>query len=126
MSEGTQVAQSAADVVLLCSALGAILELIDISHAAHRRIVLSFSWSFLYSLFAIPLAAGTFVWARILAEYAELGEMVGVLCVVGIALRSGESTFGGQSLIRLWLKIRAVSGKSGLVEWHDWSLEVVG
>jgi P-type E1-E2 ATPase len=43
MNNGTDVAQSAADAVLVRPALSGILVLIDLSQAAFRRIVFNFS-----------------------------------------------------------------------------------
>lgn len=87
MNNGTDVAQSAADAVLVRPALSGIFVLIDLSQAAFRRIVFNFSWSFLYNTFAILLAAGAFVNARIPPQYAGLGELVSVLPVILIALQ---------------------------------------
>ena len=87
MSEGTDVAQSAADAVLMRPALQGILVLIDLSKAAFNRIVFNFAWSFVYNIFAILLAAGAFVNARIPPEYAGLGEIVSVLPVILVAVQ---------------------------------------
>ena len=87
MSEGTDVAQSAADAVLMRPALQGVLVLIDLSKAAFHRIVFNFAWSFVYNVFAILLAAGAFVNARIPPEYAGLGEIVSVLPVILVAVQ---------------------------------------
>lgn len=87
MNSGTDVAQSAADAVLVRPALTGILFLVDLSRAAFRRIVFNFSWSFVYNTFAILLAAGAFVHARIPPQYAGLGELVSVLPVILIGLQ---------------------------------------
>lgn len=87
MSGGSDVAQTAADVVLVRPVLTGILVLLDLSRAAMRRVVLNFAWSFLYNLLAILLAGGAFVHARIPPQYAGLGEIVSVLPVVLIALQ---------------------------------------
>jgi heavy metal translocating P-type ATPase len=97
VNEGTDVAQSAADAVLTCPALTGILVLIDLSRAAFLRIVFNFSWAFIYNLFAILLAAGAFVNARIPPQYAGLGEVVSVLPVIAIALQLKYTRFGKQS-----------------------------
>ncbi|EHK18731.1 uncharacterized protein TRIVIDRAFT_44069 [Trichoderma virens Gv29-8] len=83
--EGTDVAKSAADVVLMRPNLAGILTVIAVSRKAMRRIVFNFGWSFVYNLFAILLAAGAFVNARIPPEYAGLGELVSVLPVIAAA-----------------------------------------
>lgn len=82
---GTEVAQSAADVVLMRPDLNGILVAIAISKKSTRRIAFNFGWSFVYNLFAILLAAGAFVTARIPPEFAGLGELVSVLPVVAAA-----------------------------------------
>jgi len=87
MNSGTDVAQSAADAVLVRPALDGVLVLIDLSRAAFRRIVFNFAWSFIYNTIAVLLAAGAFVNARIPPEYAGLGEIVSVLPVILIALQ---------------------------------------
>ena len=87
VNEGTDVAQSAADAVLVRPALGGVLILIDLSCAVYRRICFNFGWSGVYNLFAILLAAGAFVDARIPPAYAGLGELVSVLPVIAIALQ---------------------------------------
>lgn len=89
MNEGTDVAKSAADVVLMRPSLSGILIAITVSRKSIHRIAFNFGWSFVYNVFAILLAAGAFVHARIPPEFAGLGELVSVLPVVaaGILLR---------------------------------------
>ncbi|KAF2443926.1 heavy metal translocatin [Karstenula rhodostoma CBS 690.94] len=89
MNEGTDVAKSAADVVLMRPSLSGILIAITISRKSFHRISFNFGWSFVYNLFAILLAAGAFVHARIPPEYAGLGELVSVLPVIaaGVLLK---------------------------------------
>jgi heavy metal translocating P-type ATPase len=86
ISSGTDMASSAADIVLIRSDLSCILTLIVISKAAMNRVKFNFTWSFVYNLFAILLGAGAFVNARIPPEYAGLGELVSVLPVIGVAV----------------------------------------
>ncbi|GMG48313.1 unnamed protein product [Aspergillus oryzae var. brunneus] len=83
---GTDVAKSAADVVLMLPSLLSILTMINISKKAVWRIKFNFGWSFVYNLFAILLGAGAFVDARIPPEFAGLGELVSVLPVVFAAV----------------------------------------
>lgn len=87
MNSGSDVAQTAADVILMRPYLGGILVLLDLSKAAFHRIFFNFAQSFVYNLFAILLAAGAFVNARIPPQYAGLGEIVSVLPVILIALQ---------------------------------------
>ncbi|EON98444.1 putative copper-translocating p-type atpase protein [Phaeoacremonium minimum UCRPA7] len=86
MNEGTDVAQSASDVVLMRPALSGILTMIAVSKKSIHRIAFNFGWSFVYNLFAILLAAGAFVHARIPPEFAGLGELVSVLPVIAAAV----------------------------------------
>ncbi|KAF7190570.1 P-type cation-transporting ATPase [Pseudocercospora fuligena] len=87
MSTGTDIARSASDAVLMRPNLASLLTLMEISQATHRRIVANFVWAFTYNLFAILLAAGAFVNARIPPQYAGLGEVVSVLPVIAVALQ---------------------------------------
>ncbi|KIW38200.1 copper-translocating P-type ATPase [Exophiala oligosperma] len=84
---GTDIAQSAADAVLVRPALSGIIILMDLSKAFFRRVVFNFSWSFIYNTFAILLAAGAFPNARIPPEFAGLGEIVSVLPVIAIGMQ---------------------------------------
>jgi len=89
MNSGTDVAQSAADAIVLRSDLQSILTLIDLSKAFRRRVVFNFGWSILYNLFAVLLAAGAFEslgGVRIQPMYAGLGELVSVLPVIAVAV----------------------------------------
>ncbi|OTA05363.1 hypothetical protein A9Z42_0060220 [Trichoderma parareesei] len=83
--QGTEIAQSAADVVLMRPSLAGVLTVIAASKKSMRRIAFNFGWSFVYNLFAVLLAAGAFVDARIPPEYAGLGELVSVLPVIAAA-----------------------------------------
>jgi Cd2+-exporting ATPase len=86
MNEGTDIAKSAADVVLICPGLGGILTIISASQKSLNRIRLNFGWSFVYNLFANLLAAGAFVGTRIPPAFAGLGELVSVLPVIAVAV----------------------------------------
>ncbi|KAJ5362023.1 hypothetical protein N7541_002867 [Penicillium brevicompactum] len=86
MNEGTDVAQSAADVVLMRPALAGILTMMNASRQAVNRIKFNFLWSFVYNTFAVLLAAGAFVNARIPPKFAGLGELVSVLPVIAAAV----------------------------------------
>ncbi|KAM0273929.1 hypothetical protein ACHAQH_008133 [Verticillium albo-atrum] len=86
MNEGTDVAKSAADVVLMRPALGGIVTAMVISKKSIHRIAFNFGWSFVYNTFAVLLGAGAFVRARIPPEFAGLGELVSVLPVIAAAV----------------------------------------
>ncbi|KAI1791898.1 heavy metal translocatin [Ganoderma leucocontextum] len=86
--DGAGVAASAAaDVVLTHPSLAGLLTLLALSDAVARRIAANFVWSAVYNFFAILLAAGAFVRARVPPAYAGLGEVVSVLPVVLVALQ---------------------------------------
>ncbi|KAI4165532.1 MAG: hypothetical protein LQ342_000944 [Letrouitia transgressa] len=86
MNEGTDIARSAADAVLVRSSLKDLLGLLDLSKAFFRRVAFNFAWAFTYNTFAILLAAGAFPNFRIAPQYAGLGEIVSVVPVVAIAM----------------------------------------
>jgi heavy metal translocating P-type ATPase len=98
--QGSDVAKSAADVVLMTARLHDVLILLDISRAAYRRIMMNFLWSALYNAAALLLAAGAFTSvmaeARIDPQYAGLGELVSVLPVVLIAFQMRWRNYGKQ------------------------------
>jgi cation transport ATPase len=90
-TDSSDVAKSAADIVLMTTRLHDILVLLDISRAAYHRIILNFVWSGVYNVSAVLLAAGVFTGllqeARIDPQFAGLGELVSVLPVVFIAFQ---------------------------------------
>jgi Cu2+-exporting ATPase len=87
MNSDSNVAQTAVNIILMRLCLNDILMLLDLFKAVFHCIIFNFVWSFVYNLFTILLAAGAFVNARILLQYAELGEIVSVLSVILIALQ---------------------------------------
>lgn len=86
VNEGTEIAQSAADVVLMRPALTGILKILDLSRAFHRRVIFNFAWAVIYNVFALLLAAGAFPGVRVSPQFAGLGELVSVIPVVVIAM----------------------------------------
>ena len=87
VSSGTDVAISAADVILLNPANihKSVETIFKVSESSFRRIVWNFMWSFVYNLFAILLSAGAFVKFSIQPQYAGLGEMVSITPVILVA-----------------------------------------
>ena len=87
VSSGTDVAISAADVIMLCptNIHKSVETIFSVSERSFRRIMCNFAWSFLYNLFAVLLAAGAFVKFSIRPEYAGLGEMVSIVPVIFVA-----------------------------------------
>lgn len=94
MSSGTELARSAADVVLTTANLCGLLTLIDLSRASMRRVVLNFVWSFLYNVLAVLLAAGAFtsIGFRLEPQYAAIGELVSIIPVILVAFQMKWST----------------------------------
>lgn len=82
LNEGSDVAQSAADVVLMRPDLSLLLTMMNVGKVSVRRIKFNFIWSFVYNTFAVLLAAGAFVHARIPPQFAGLGELISVLPVI--------------------------------------------
>lgn len=87
ISKDIGTAESAADVILVRPSLRLILDLIDFSRDASRRIKFNFAWSATYNLVAILFAAGAFVNVRLPPAYAGLGEVISVLPVILVALQ---------------------------------------
>ncbi|KAF3939107.1 hypothetical protein ABW19_dt0206160 [Dactylella cylindrospora] len=81
----SDLTRGVADVILL-GGLDGLPTLLDLSKRTFHRIGFNFLWSAVYNLFAILLAAGAFVKARIPPAYAGLGEIVSVLPVIIAAL----------------------------------------
>lgn len=92
MNEGSDVARTAADVVLMRPELSGLLCMMNASRVSVNRIKFNFGWSFVYNTFAVLLAAGAFVHARIPPEFAGLGELVSVLPVIAAAVLLRWST----------------------------------
>ncbi|CAH0053953.1 unnamed protein product [Clonostachys solani] len=86
INEGTDVAQSATDIILMRPSLASILTIINASRKSINRIKFNFRWSFMYNTFAVLLAASAFINARIPPEFAGLGELVSVLPVIAAAV----------------------------------------
>ncbi|KAJ6442196.1 copper-transporting ATPase [Purpureocillium lavendulum] len=82
MNEGSDMAKSAADVVLMRPDLSGIAVIMDTSRRSVNRIRFNFAWSFVYNTVAVLLASGAVVKARISPQFAGLGELVSVLPVI--------------------------------------------
>jgi len=68
LSHGTDVAQSAANVVLVGDDLRAVYKLIEISHLAMRKVRQNLAWAFFYNLIGVGLAVSGLlqpVWAAL-------------------------------------------------------------
>ncbi|KAK9447030.1 copper-translocating P-type ATPase [Limtongia smithiae] len=83
---GNDVANAAADVVLIRPVLFGVLTMMEISRKAVGRIRFNFAWSAVYNVFAILFASGALVQVHIPPEYAGLGELASVLPVIAAAV----------------------------------------
>ena len=63
MNKGMELAQTAADILLIRPALEGISILMEVSATAFRRITLGFAWLAINKLFTILLAVGAFAQA---------------------------------------------------------------
>ncbi|KAG8729483.1 hypothetical protein FRC11_008672, partial [Ceratobasidium sp. 423] len=86
---GTDVASSAAQVVLLSSLNTGLTDVFNLARAARRRVWINFAWAGIYNAAAILLACGALGRARIPPQWAGLGELVSVLPVVLVAWSLG-------------------------------------
>jgi Cu+-exporting ATPase len=91
VSEASDVANEAADIILLQSNIEAIPEAIALAQAALRTIKQNLFWAFFYNAAAIPLAALGFLSPILCAAAMGLSDLV----VIGNALRLGRRTAGG-------------------------------
>ncbi|ELU36388.1 Hydrolase domain-containing protein [Rhizoctonia solani AG-1 IA] len=73
---GTDVASSAAQVVLLSSLNAGLTDVFKLARAARRRVWMNFAWAGMYNAVAILLACGVLGRARIPPQWAGLGELV--------------------------------------------------
>ena len=87
VSTGTDVAMSAADVIMLnpTNIHKSVETIFRVSESAFRRIMWNFTWSFLYNLSAILLASGALRKFTLQPQYAGLGEIVSILPVILVA-----------------------------------------
>ena len=85
IESSSDITRATADVILLRN-LDGVVNLLDVSQSAFRRITFNFVWSAVYNVLAILLASGALVKVRIPPAYAGLGEMVSVLPVIVVAM----------------------------------------
>ncbi len=90
VASGTDIAASAADIVLLNSTLTDIPALITLSRAVLRNIKQNLFWAFIYNALGIPLAAGAFIsllgW-QLNPMFGAAAMSLSSFCVVINALR---------------------------------------
>ncbi|MFB6354488.1 MAG: heavy metal translocating P-type ATPase [Halobacteriales archaeon] len=84
LEEGTRLAASAADAVIVTDDLGAVPRVFDLTAATRRRIRENLGWAFLYNAVAIPLA----LVGLINPLFAAVAMATSSLLVVGNSARS--------------------------------------
>jgi Cu+-exporting ATPase len=89
VSEASDVAGEAADIILLQSSIEAVPEAIDLAQAALRTIKQNLFWAFFYNAASVPLAALGFLSPILCAAAMGLSDLV----VIGNALRLGKRKF---------------------------------
>ncbi|CUA75253.1 Cu2+-exporting ATPase [Rhizoctonia solani] len=89
LGTGTDIASSAANVVLLSSLSVGLNTVFALARASRNRIWINFGWAGVYNVVAILLASGVLRGVRIPPEWAGLGELVSVLPVVLVAWSLG-------------------------------------
>lgn len=75
VSEGSDIATAASDVILLKDDLGLVIEGIKLSALTRRNIIHNFIWAFSYNIIAIPLAATgrlSMIWAAIFMGFSSI------------------------------------------------------
>jgi len=82
LSHGTDVAQSAADVVLVGDDLRAVPKLIEISRLAMRKVRQNLAWAFFYNLIGVGLAVS----GLLQPVWAALAMVVSSVVVTGNAM----------------------------------------
>ncbi|CAE6485669.1 unnamed protein product [Rhizoctonia solani] len=89
LGTGTDIASSAAHVVLLSPPSTGLNTVFTLARASRNRIWINFGWAFVYNVVAVLLASGVLGRVRVPPEWAGLGELVSVLPVVLIAWSLG-------------------------------------
>ncbi len=90
VSQASDVANEAADIILLKSEIGGIVEALDLARATLRTIKQNLFWAFFYNAAAIPLAALGFLSPVLCAAAMGLSDLV----VIGNALRLAKFSTG--------------------------------
>lgn len=82
ISDGTDIAASSSDVILMNNDINNILDLINISKKSYRVIKQNLFWAFIYNLCMIPIAAGVFANIEMTPMFGSIAMTISSLTVV--------------------------------------------
>lgn len=82
ISDGTDIAASSSDVILMNNDINNILDLINISKKSYRVIKQNLFWAFIYNLCMIPIAAGVFASIKMTPMFGSIAMTISSLTVV--------------------------------------------
>ncbi|HIT11156.1 MAG TPA: cation-translocating P-type ATPase [Candidatus Pelethosoma merdigallinarum] len=82
ISDGTDIAASSSDVILMNNDISNILDLINISKKSYRVIKQNLFWAFIYNLCMIPIAAGVFANIEMTPMFGSIAMTISSLTVV--------------------------------------------
>ena len=84
---GTDVARESADIILVRSDPRTVVDVLNLSQKAHRKMAQNILWATGYNVIALPLAAGVFSFAGLSLSPA-VGAVLMALSTVIVALNS--------------------------------------
>lgn len=82
ISDGTDIAASSSDVILMNNDISNILDLVNISKKSYRVIKQNLFWAFIYNLCMIPIAAGLFANIEMTPMFGSIAMTISSLTVV--------------------------------------------
>ena len=82
ISDGTDIAASSSDVILMNNDISNILDLVNISKKSYRVIKQNLFWAFIYNLCMIPIAAGVFANIEMTPMFGSIAMTISSLTVV--------------------------------------------
>ena len=82
VSDGTDIAASSSDVILMNNDISNILDLINVSKKSYRVIKQNLFWAFIYNLCMIPIAAGVFSGINMTPMFGSIAMTISSLTVV--------------------------------------------
>ena len=88
IGSGTDVAVESAGIILVQSNPLDVVRVIELSRASYRKMIQNLWWAAGYNIFALPLAAGAFVWLGIPAISPAIGALLMSLSTVIVAINA--------------------------------------